>query len=446
MTSLKGMSNAELINQLKKLVAQEQDLTLKILPHLVEVERRTIYLEKAYSTLTECCIHELGYGESSAWRRVRAARVIRDVPEVYDLMTCRKLSLSTVLQIAKVIDARNKDSLLPRIVGKSKSEIDAILAEYQIPQTIPDTARLRMVKKPVPAPSALVGAASTRAGERTSGPELGEISLRGEGEFDPTVNSSTPEINVVLEKMFEIRFAADEELMELIRWMKCHLSHRYPKGASYLEIFKHAMKYYKKREDLALQKPPRSSSVHTDSRHIPKAIKQKVWKRDQGRCTFVGSNGKRCNSDYLIQFDHFPISYARGGPSTVDNLRLLCAKHNSLTAKKEYGNACIEKHYVKESPGAYVLATRRFCTCRSVVIRQKGKSPGDDELVRDAIRIFRRIWSTANRPDATPVRPRVRPTSCCSRSETRAPSPGRAPEAPALRPPPRSGWQIAPSA
>jgi hypothetical protein len=358
MTSLKGISNAELVNKLKKLVTQEQDLTLTILPHLVEVERRKIYLDKAYSTLTEYCIHELSYGESSAWRRVRAARVIADVPEVFDLMTRRQLSLRAVLQVGNVLDARNKDSLLPRIVGKSKRQIERIVADYQIPQAIPDTARLRMVKTPVPAPSAPAGAGSKGAGGRASGPELGGISLRGEGKFHPTVNSSTPEINVVLEKMFEIRFAADEELMELIRWMKCHLSHKYPKGANYLEIFKHAIQYYKQREDLALQEAPRTSSANTDSRHIPKAIKHKVWKRDQGRCTFVGSNGKRCNSDYLVQFDHFPIPYARGGPSTVDNLRLLCAKHNRHTAKITYEEQSINKQTIKEPWAAYRFANR----------------------------------------------------------------------------------------
>jgi hypothetical protein len=47
---------------------------------------------------------------------------------------------------------------------------------------------------------------------------LGENSLRCEGKFDPTDKISTPEI--IIEKMFEVRFAADEELMELIRWAK----------------------------------------------------------------------------------------------------------------------------------------------------------------------------------------------------------------------------------
>ena len=40
----------------------------------------------AYSTLTEYCICELGYGDSSASRRVRAARVIQKIPEVYEML------------------------------------------------------------------------------------------------------------------------------------------------------------------------------------------------------------------------------------------------------------------------------------------------------------------------------------------------------------------------
>jgi hypothetical protein len=142
-----------------------------------------------------------------------------------------------VLQVANVLTPDNNDRLLPRIEGKSKSEIDKIIIEYQAPQIIPDQAIPRLVKKAKVVQRAPAGVLSINAGKRASGPELGEISLHSEGQNNPTVNSSTPDIEVVLEKMFEIRFAADQELMELIQWMKCHLLHKYPKGASFLDIF-----------------------------------------------------------------------------------------------------------------------------------------------------------------------------------------------------------------
>jgi hypothetical protein len=363
MKSLKNLSNKDLLNQLRRLVQKERDFTLEILRHLIEVERRGLHLEKAYSTLTEYCIHELGYGESSAWRRVRAARVIGKISEVYNLMKEGRLTFSAVVQIAPVLNAQNKKSLLPRVEGKAKKDIDAILAAFQPPQVIADQARPRVVKRHVSVESAPADADASDAGERKSAPELGEISLHSEGENNPTVKNSTPEIEVVLEKMYEIRFAADEELMELIRWMKSHLSHKFPKGASFLEIFKYAMKYYKDREDLATNKPARSAKTKpkTDTRHIPKAVQKKVWKRDGGRCAFIGSNGKRCNSQHNLQFDHYPIPFARGGPSTVGNLRLLCAKHNRYTAEQLYGDEHIRKHFIKETPVGYLIReqTRR---------------------------------------------------------------------------------------
>ena len=247
-----------------------------------------------------------------------------------------------------MLTPENSKELLPRIERKTKLQIDKILAEYQSPQVIPDQARPRLVKKTIPVQRALAGGTAKAAGKRASGPELGQISLRSEGKNNPTDNISTPEVDVVVEKMFEIRFAADEELMELIRWMKSHLSHKFPRGASFQDIFKYALKYLKSREDPAIRKRNRNSSPRTDSRYIPKSVKQQVWKKYDGKCAFVGANNKRCNSEYYLQFDHYPIPYARGGPSTVDNLRLLCAKHNRHTAEKVYGERHMANYYKRE--------------------------------------------------------------------------------------------------
>ena len=295
--------------------------------------------------------------------------MIKDIPEVFDMLKDRRLTLSAVVQVSSVLSPENKDTLLPRLVGKSRSEIDRIMAEYVPPRKIIDQAKPTLVKKLVIVEGAPAGASSKSAAGAPA-LQLGEMTRHSDGANGPSDKTSTPEVKEVLERMFEIRFAADDELMELIRWMKSHLSHKHPKGASYLEIFKYAIKYLKAREDLAVQEKPRKSSAKTDTRYIPKNVKQREWKRDKGRCTFIGSSGKRCNSDYLLQFDHYPVPYARGGPSTVDNLRLLCAKHNRHTAEHLYGKTHMQKHYIKEAPGAYLTAARRNFAAPSSVMRQ----------------------------------------------------------------------------
>jgi hypothetical protein len=177
MNSLKGLSDRELTGRLRQLVSKEQSLTLSILPHLAEVERRGLHLEKAYNTLTEYCIHELGYGDSSSSRRVRAARVIKNIPEVYEMLRERKLTFSAVVQVYSVLTPDNKDSMLPRLVGRSRSEIDIILAEYVRPRKIFDQAKPTLVKKLVAVEGAPDGASSKSvAGALPL--DMGQISLR----------------------------------------------------------------------------------------------------------------------------------------------------------------------------------------------------------------------------------------------------------------------------
>lgn len=56
------------------------------------------------------------------------------------------------------------------------------------------------------------------------------------------------------------------------------------------------------------------------SRVVPSRVKQEVWKRDRGRCVL-------CGSDEELHFDH-DLPFSRGGSSSTQNIRLLCAQHN----------------------------------------------------------------------------------------------------------------------
>lgn len=57
------------------------------------------------------------------------------------------------------------------------------------------------------------------------------------------------------------------------------------------------------------------------TRIIPSSVKQAVWKRDGGKCI-------TCGAQDGLHFDHI-IPYSKGGTSTsVENIQLLCARHN----------------------------------------------------------------------------------------------------------------------
>ena len=65
---------------------------------------------------------------------------------------------------------------------------------------------------------------------------------------------------------------------------------------------------------------PRNATRRQASRTIPSAVKRKVWARDEGRCVLCGANDD-------LHFDH-EIPFSKGGASTIENVRVLCASCN----------------------------------------------------------------------------------------------------------------------
>ena len=130
---------------------------------------------------------------------------------------------------------------------------------------------------------------------------------------------------------YKLQFTIPEKTLEKLDLAKDMLRHAVPSG-DLSEVFDRALTVLL--EDLAKKKfaatehaqPSRAPAP--GSRHIPAEVKRAVWLRDLGRCTFVGANNRRCTSRGFLEFDHI-VPFAVGGEATVENLRLLCKKHNA---------------------------------------------------------------------------------------------------------------------
>jgi len=71
------------------------------------------------------------------------------------------------------------------------------------------------------------------------------------------------------------------------------------------------------------------------SRHIPAAVRRAVWRRDDGRCAFVGRDG-RCTETGRLEFHH-TVPFADGGTATVATTELRCTTHNLEEARRWFG-------------------------------------------------------------------------------------------------------------
>ena len=91
---------------------------------------------------------------------------------------------------------------------------------------------------------------------------------------------------------------------------------------------------------------PRRRLDETDTssglRHIPAAVRRKVYDRDGARCTFVSADGRRCRSRHGLEFHH-DEPYALGGGRSPENIRLLCRAHNDFLARATYGKRIMDR-------------------------------------------------------------------------------------------------------
>lgn len=133
--NLKHLTDEVLLKDTKVLVSREREVTVKILHHLKEIDRRRLYSELKFKSLFEYCIKELGYSEGSAQRRITAARLINEIPDVVHRIQNGALSLINLSNAVKFMkqndikDIKEKRRILSQIEFLSKSQCDQKLFE-----------------------------------------------------------------------------------------------------------------------------------------------------------------------------------------------------------------------------------------------------------------------------------------------------------------------------
>ena len=382
MSSLRSLSDSQVLSRLHKLVGQEREITLLVLVHLNEVERRKLHLRLGYASLFDYCTSKLGYSASAAVRRIRSARCAVRFPVAYEMLKKNELTVSTLSQVSRALTVANHGELFLRIRGKSQREVEAVLAEYQPTPMPPDRVRTVVVRVPVPSGEArkanavAVAAAASEfdtveSAEQTLVPvsqlascsSACEKSAYNRNGCDAETPSAASTDGAIFERRVLVQFTASEAFIAKLERIRSLAGHRLPPNASLEQLFELAMDLMIDREDPARRIERRAkgatrmnnSTSSTSQRHVPASLRDDVFQRDEGRCTFVGAEGHRCRSTVTLQVDH-RIPVASGGTSIPSNLRLLCAQHNRLEAVRLLGETTASRRHVRKQSGLPVSA------------------------------------------------------------------------------------------
>jgi len=354
-----SIPDRELIARLEQLRRDERATSVEILHHLNEVERRSLHLRLGYSSLFAYCVGHLCYSESAAARRVQAARCVRRFARVGAMLNSGEINLMTLGMVANLLTETNLDAWLDRIRGKTQREVEAIAAGVRAPITLRDRARLVHVAVPVVAPLPLVPTSRAAAdASQSSAPMFASSSTALSEPASPPVpgalvNSSTNSQTggklssalIVTQPKVYIQFLADQSFMAKYRTATALLSNKLPK-LTFEAVFVALIEDFIRRHEPA-ERHLRREHADARARHAPDRIpiplrtRDAVFARDRGRCTYVGSDGKRCDETIRLHVDHIkPV--ARGGTNDIANLRLLCAQHNQLQAERILGREVME--------------------------------------------------------------------------------------------------------
>ena len=145
------LTDHDLLARIAALAAKERGATVELLAHLAALDSRpSLYASEGYGSLFTYCTHVLHLSEDAACNRIHAARACRRFPVILDLLARGALSVTTVRLLREHLTPENHEAVLRRASGRSRREIEALIAELAPrPDARPFVRRL-----PAPVPAA----------------------------------------------------------------------------------------------------------------------------------------------------------------------------------------------------------------------------------------------------------------------------------------------------
>ena len=334
------LSDELLITGLKRLAGSQRAITVQLILHLAEFDARRLHLGLGYPSLFVYCREVLLLSEQAAYHRIMAARAVKRYPVIAGMLVDGSLNLSTLRILAPHLSNANHAELVAAALGKSKREVEELVAG-RFPQPDRPASIRRVPSRP---PAAVDGpvAVTVSLAPVPVAPALAHDAPRP---IAPAPLARPAPVTPRAEDRFEFRFNGNGKTRDNLRLAQDLLRHAVPDG-DMDEIMARALTALVEklaRDKFAATDQPaataRSRSRHGDgkaSRHIPAAVERVVWARDQGRCAFVAKSGRRCEASAFLEFHHIH-PHGVGGPPTVENIALRCQAHNLYEADVFYG-------------------------------------------------------------------------------------------------------------
>ena len=331
-----SLSDHDLLDRIAALAGKEREASAELVAHLAALDARpSVYAARGFGSLFNYCTEALRLSEDAACNRIIAARACLRFPAILESLASGAMSLTSVRLLHRHLTLENHQGVLARAGGRSRREIEALVAELAPRPDVPTSVR----KVPTPAQTLAVnpvpvGAMPTAADPRpVAGPTPHPPTRR------PIIENTAP-------ARYRVQFTIGQESHDRLRRLQSLLRREIPDGDAGAIVERALILLLEKVESAkvgATQKPRAARAIRpgtdgpTSSRDVARDVKRSPWRRDGGQCAFVSADGHRCTERAFLEFHHVQ-PYALGGPATADNISLRCRRHNQYEAELVFGS------------------------------------------------------------------------------------------------------------
>jgi hypothetical protein len=360
--SFSTLSDDELLRRLSELLQKSRRVESELVAHIGEVDARRLYAREAAPSMFSYCTEVLNLSEHEAYLRITVARASREHPVLLEMLADGRLHLTAIAKLAPSLTEANRETLLARAEGKSKREVEELVAEVAPRPDVPTMVRKLPERRESQPPTLELG------------PDRVATFLHATA-APAQPPAPRPVVQPLAPARYKIQFTASAELREKLERLRALMRSSVPDGdlAAIIDAAVTEKLERLEAKRFAKTKSPRKSlkQVKTSpkTRYIPAPVRRAVRERDGDRCAFVDARGKRCTAREGLEFHH-KDPYGRGGDHSVDNLQLMCRAHNGYLAEQDYGkehmDRCRGSGQVSEPAPVYFVNPKSLLTFQTV--------------------------------------------------------------------------------
>jgi len=253
--------------------------------------------------------------EGAAFRRITAARLVRLHPSLLGRIERGEIHLSSLVLLRDHLTDATVDELVDAVSGKTKREVEELLARRAPRADVPSTIR----KLPT----------STAPQTTSTLPPAG-----GRARIEP-----------LSEARHKLQVTVSTELRDKLERARDLIRHRNPSGDLAVVVDRALDALLEKLEKETRGKtdrPRRREPRAAKPGRVTRAVRDQVFARDGAQCTFVDEQGRRCPARGFLELDHVE-SRALGGSDDAANMRVACRRHNLLHAEQVFGQKYVAR-------------------------------------------------------------------------------------------------------